>query len=117
MTQVPQIETLGNDEGAPDLNRLVAQKTQLVRFAARDRKLNHLAVRVFIAATDYVHRKPGADFGLLWPSIATLAGDAGTNDRSVHRALTRLTDRHYLVPVRRGGGRTSTGQGRRTFTG
>jgi hypothetical protein len=94
------------------LNRLVSQKGRLLAVAAADKQgVSPTDFRVLFAAADHVHRLPGKDFGLLWPSVATLSTAAGTNPRSTHRALAALVAKGYLIPVRRGGGRSITGQG------
>jgi hypothetical protein len=112
MTDPRQIDIAEDgSDSASDVSRLIAQKSQLLRLAAQDRSLGAVTVRVFLAAVDQVHRKTGRDFGLRWPSVATLAQAAGTNARSVHRALTQLSAQNYLIPIRRGGGRSAAGHG------
>ena len=100
---------------APDLRSspdLTEHKWKLLAMAAQDDMLGSREFRVLFAALDHVHRKPGKDFGLLWPSVGTLATAAATNERSVFRALATLSSRGYLIPVTRGGGRTVNGLGR-----
>lgn len=91
---------------------IAAQKSRLLLAAAADGDLPAVAVRVLIAALDHVHRTPGPWLGLLWPSLATLAIGAASNQRSTHRALAQLAERGYLVRVSGGGGRDKNGNGR-----
>lgn len=97
------------DPGAT--SNLAEQKRNLILAACRDHRLAPLDVRVLVVLVDHVHRQDGPDFGLMWPSAGTLAECGASSRRSVLRSLTKLSSLAYILPVRRGGGRTADGRG------
>jgi len=92
-----------------DVSAILAQRTLLLGAAARDMRLKAVDVRIAVLLLDQIHRKAGPRFGLMWPSMAKLAGEAGITRRWATECVKRLVTFGYLVPIAGGrGGRSIT---------
>src|SRR5690348_18391314 len=92
-----------------EISALLAERSTLLAAAARDLRLTAVDVRVAVLLLDRIHRKTGPRFGLMWPSVAALAQEAGISRRWATECLRHLTGFSYFVPIDgNGGGRSVT---------
>jgi hypothetical protein len=93
---------------AGDQRSLLVRKSTFLSRARADHRISDAEYRIYAAALDYVHRGSNERFGMLWPSVTSLANAAGGKARrTVQTALTKLEDFGYLTLIsdRRGGRR------------
>src|SRR5262249_22817685 len=97
-------------EAAAAVRRLSEQKRALLDAAGA--RLTGEEFKTLYFALDQVNRHYGQPtFGQLWPGLETLAAKTNSNPRSTRRYMVAVVAGGFLVPVRKGGGRSRDGEG------
>lgn len=90
-------------------NELAATRNKILVAAACDRELRGVPLSVLtILLMEYLHRKPGKDFGRMWPAVATIAAKIDASVRQVRRAFRLLRKKGLIRLVDKGCGRRAS---------
>lgn len=86
-------------------DELAMRRNKLLVAAACDPKLRGVPLSVLsLLLFDYLHRKPGRNYALMWPSVRKIAERIGASERQVRRSLSILVEKAIIRVVRAGGG-------------